>query len=127
MDSNGGGVIFAGSSSYASGDNVVEKNVITRSDWTYNVTYWWETAVGTGNVLASNCVWKGYSGDIDTQKGFTATGNVAGDPRYVDVATRDYRMAADSPCLALVGYDIAAKVNGLESAPAGTPSLRRRS
>ena len=38
MDRNGGGVIFAGDSSYASVDNVVEDNVITGSFTDYNVS-----------------------------------------------------------------------------------------
>lgn len=123
IDGNGGGAIFAGSSAYASSDNVVERNVITNSRKDYNVSYYWKSAVGTGNVARANCLYNGYKGNMPSApKGFTAQDNVAADPLYVDRAAKDFRLQAGSPCLALVGYDIAAKVLGQDAAvPAPLP------
>ena len=102
-----GGVVFGGDTSYSSKDNIVEYNVITFAA-TYNVTSTWSGAVGSGNIARNNCVWAGKSGNVSTSRGgFTASGNLTNDPLFVSRSSRDYRLAAASPCLALVGYDAA--------------------
>jgi hypothetical protein len=116
MDRNGGGVIFAGNGLYASADNVVEDNVITGSFADYNVTHYWEKAVGSGNVARDNCI-SGGRGVMSSPRGFTASGTVTADPQYVNAAARDFRMASGSPCLALVGRDIAASQKALMADP----------
>lgn len=105
-----GGFVFGGDTSYASNGNVVELNVITYAA-TYDITASWGGAVGSGNLARNNCVWGGTLGNVNTGAGgFTASGNVAAAPAFVDRASRDYRLAAGSPCLAVVGYDTAAKL-----------------
>lgn len=128
MDGNGGGVIFAGegaggeySQSYGSSDNTVEYNVITNSTQTYNVESWWGGPAGTGNVARSNCVWNGRQGNISTSDGgFASSSNLTADPKYVSRSTGDFRLASDSPCLQLVGYDTAAQLAG--GSPSSVPA-----
>jgi hypothetical protein len=103
-----GGVIFGGSSTYASSNNVVENNVIAYAK-TYNVTSSWSGAVGSGNIARNNCVWAGSLGNVNTSKGgFTATANTIADPLFLDRVKRDYRLGPTSVCLAVVGFDAVA-------------------
>jgi chitodextrinase len=104
-----GGVIFAGDSGAASSGNIVEHNVIGYST-RYNIESWWAGPVGSGNVARSNCVFGGGLGDIGVTNGFAAESNVPADPIFLSRAGRDYRLRADSPCLAVVGYDTAARL-----------------
>jgi hypothetical protein len=129
MDGSSGGIVLSGESAggeyaqdYASSGTVIEQNLITNATAEYNVQSWWGGPKGTGNVVRSNCVYNGEKGDIDTSDGgFTASGNKTADPQYVNRAARDYRMKAGSPCLAVVGYDTAAKLAGGDPDPAPTP------
>jgi hypothetical protein len=129
MDRNGGGVIFAGESAggeysqnYASSGNVVEKNVISNATQTYNIESWWGGPQGTGNVARDNCVWNGRSGNISTSDGgFTSSGNLAVDPRYVSRLSNDFRVGS-AQCLQLVGYDTATKLAGGTPTPPPDPS-----
>ena len=124
MVANGGGVIFAGSRQHASSGARVEHNVISGSRRDFNIGEWWDGAAGRDNVADSNCVWQGSKGNVSgAGRGFTATGNVTADPRYVDAAAGDYRLAGGSQCLAVVGYDIAARQSGRPAAqPAPAPA-----
>jgi hypothetical protein len=58
--------------------------------------------------VRSNCFWQNADGDISGTA--EIADNVVVDPRFVDRARRDYRLAADSACLAVVGYDTAARI-----------------
>jgi hypothetical protein len=100
-----GGIVFGGDSSYASSNNVVEYNVVAYAA-SSNITSNWSGVVGTGNVARSNCVWGAGNSNIETSNGgFSASGNVTADPRFVNRAARDYRLAAGTACLPLVGFD----------------------
>ena len=96
-----GGIVIGGDDEYASSGNVVEHNVVAYAR-TYNIVSAWEGPVGHGNVVRANCVWGGGRGNIDVEGGMTASGNRVADPRFVDRAARDYRLAASSPCRALL-------------------------
>jgi len=127
MDGNGGGVIFAGSTTHASGDDVVERNVISNTLRDYNITYWWGGAIGTGNVARDNCLFNGSKGNvIASPKGFVASANVVADPAFLDRGAHDYRLAVTSSCLPMTGYDVAAKVAdglaGTVAIPAPAPA-----
>jgi hypothetical protein len=98
-----GGVLLAGDSSYASSDNVIEFNVIAYAD-TYNVTSDWEGSTGTGNIVRSNCVWRGKDGNVNSANGgFTASSNTVAPPRFVDRAHHDYRLKRGSRCRNVIG------------------------
>jgi hypothetical protein len=105
-----GGVLFGGESAYASSGNIVEYNVIAYSQ-TYNIDSWWGGSPGSGNVARYNCLWAGKQGNINTSGGGFTTSNITiANPLFVNKSNRDYRLAAGSPCLSVVGYDTAAKL-----------------
>jgi hypothetical protein len=104
-----GGVTFSGDDEAASIDNIVEYNVITRSERN-DIRSHWAGPVGTGNIARHNCVWDAKEGEIAEPDGFLSEGNVVADPRYVDPEHGDYRLQSGSPCLHIVGYDSAARV-----------------
>jgi hypothetical protein len=125
MDGSSGGIILAGeagggeySQDYASSGTVVEQNILSNASAEYNVQAYWGGPKGTNNVVRSNCVYGGKKGNIDmSDGGFTPSNNLSANPRYADRASRDYRLASDSPCLPVVGYDTAAKLAGVNAAP----------
>jgi hypothetical protein len=105
-----GGVLFGGDSRFASNDNIVERNVIAYAA-TSSVYSYWDGAVGSGNIFRRNCLWGAGDEEIDdADGGFTATGNVVADPRFVDRGAGDYRLRR-GPCRKLVRYDTVAKIN----------------
>ena len=112
IDTNGRGIIFAGDKSRASSNNTVAYNLITADSLDYAVTAWWGGPVGSGNTAHDNCLYRNTIGNVGARKGFTAARNTVADPRYRDAAAHDYRLARGSRCLAVVGYDTAAKLAG---------------
>lgn len=113
-----GGIVIGGNSTYASSGNVVEQNIITYAA-TYNVYSNWEGPVGNGNIVRDNCLWGAGQGDIHDDGGLVVGTNPHADPRFYDRAARDYRLAAGSPCLTVVGYDTAARLAGGAAAGSG--------
>lgn len=105
-----GGVIVSGDGSHASSENTIEYNVIAHAA-TYNVLSSWGGETGSGNIARDNCLWDGAQGNLSNGGGLTATGNLVGDPGFLDPSAHDYRLRAGSPCLAKVGYDTAAKID----------------
>ena len=81
VDANGEGVIFSGDGTDASDGNVVEGNLIVRSDVRWNVeSYWTRDRIGQNNTVRGNCIWGGRRGDIQhPQIGFVTADNVVGD------------------------------------------------
>jgi hypothetical protein len=105
---NGYGVIFAGSGSHASDGNVVADNIIASASVGYDVESYWGGAVGTGNVLAHNCLYSGHLGQITTvQTGFAASGNLTADPGFVDAAAHNYQLKPGSRCLSVIDKRVA--------------------
>jgi Periplasmic copper-binding protein (NosD) len=107
---NGYGVIFAGSGTLSSDDNVVANNIIADSVSGYDVESYWGGTVGTGNLLQNNCLYSGHLGQITTvQTGFAASGNVTADPGFVNAAAHDYQLNPGSPCRSVLGRGTTAK------------------
>ena len=103
IDGNGQGVSYARQSA----NNVVEHNVISNSVLRWNIEDW--ELSGGGNVARLNCVWTTRTGSYARQGGvmvnpdFTATQNLTADPQFVNRTAKDFRLAAGSPCAALLG------------------------
>lgn len=110
IDGNGMGMTFAGLNSQTSNDNVAENNVISNAKVRWLFGTYWEDAVGTGNVVRNNCYYAtnatpyyNSNNGIDPEVGgFTLSGVITGDPRYVDRANKDFRLGAGSPCIAVL-------------------------
>ena len=115
IDGNGEGIIFSGVGNSASSDNVVENNVITNSRLRHDVESWYPDRVGERNVVHNNCVHGGQQGEISNGPGFTASNNLTADPKYVDRASKDFRLSPDSPC--------AGVLNG--AAPPSAPAAKQ--
>jgi parallel beta-helix repeat protein len=103
IDGNGEGVIFSGAGSTTSNDNVVVNNVITNSKLRHDVESWYPDLIGTGNKVHDNCVHGGAQGPLSNGYGFDIGTNLKVDPKYVDRSGKDFRLAADSPCTAVLG------------------------
>jgi chitodextrinase len=115
IDGSGyGGIIFA-SDQYSSGktsdNNTVAYNVITNGG-RYGMDYYWGPAgQGTGNVAHDNCLYNNAMGDTQgSMSGISVTNDTNANPMYVNPAAHDYRLQSGSPCLAVVGYDTAARL-----------------
>ena len=108
---NGYGVIFAGSSEYASSNNTVAYNIITGSSAGYGAQSWWGGGTGRNNHVRDNCMYGNADGALrPSMPGVGATGNVSANPRYVDGGRHDYELSASSRCRRVVGYDTAGMV-----------------
>jgi nitrous oxidase accessory protein NosD len=111
IDGNGSGVIISGEGSHASSGNVIEHNVITNSRVRDNVESYWDSRVGTGNVVRDNCIGGGAYDDGDggildgpiAEIGFAARNNLIHVPDYADRAAGDFTIPADDPCFAILG------------------------
>jgi hypothetical protein len=99
-----GGIVFGGDGRFASGGNLVERNVIAYAA-SGAITSWWEGPVGTGNLARDNCVWGSRGLNITHEWGFTAVANRVAKPLFANRGARDYRLMPGSPCLRTVGDD----------------------
>ncbi len=108
IDSNQGGVIFAGDGSGDTSDgNVVRENVITNSGPRWNIEGSWSGGPeGEGNLAQRNCLYTvgpGRFAGIGFVNGFEQSDNVvAMSPVYVDRAGGDYRLRPESNCAAVL-------------------------
>jgi nitrous oxidase accessory protein NosD len=108
IDSNEGGVIFAGDGGGDTSDgNVVRENVITNSSPRWNIEGSWSGGPeGQGNLAQRNCLYSagpGTPSGIGFLSGFEQSDNVvASGPVYVDRRAGDYRLRPGSNCGALL-------------------------
>lgn len=109
IDSNEGGVIFAGSGGGATSDgNLVRANVITNSSPRWNIESSWSGGpAGQANSAIRNCLFTtgpGAPSGLGYADGFAQSDNtVANAPVYVDQKAGDYRLRRGSNCAPLVG------------------------
>jgi glycosyltransferase involved in cell wall biosynthesis len=120
IDGNPIGLNFSGDESGASSGNVVTRNVISNSTGYWNVQSYWPGPVGSGNVVARNCVHAANpdphyneNGGISDGPGFTAVGNLVASPAYVNGNAKDFRLPKDSPCRAVYGPAASRDANSL--------------
>jgi hypothetical protein len=107
IDSNQGGVIFAGEGGNTSDRNAVRENVITNSGPRWNIEGSWSGGPeGEGNLAQRNCLYSagpGRPSGIGFLNGFEQSDNVvARGPVYVDRAGGDYRLRPGSECGAVL-------------------------
>jgi hypothetical protein len=100
IDGNGSGLVFSGTTPYASSDNLVTNNIFS-SNGLYGVGSSWGTPVGTGNVAKANCFWDNAKGAFAPNPvGYVRSRNIEGNPEFIARNTRDYRLRRKSPCRA---------------------------
>jgi Right handed beta helix region len=110
FDDNGNGVILAGTGDTASSGNTIARNIFSNStdassaersgnNYGFNVTSFWGGRVGSDNLVAFNCFWRGAGGNVNTANGgFVLSHNRNADPRYVARAGHDFRLRRGSAC-----------------------------
>jgi parallel beta-helix repeat protein len=100
ISGNGEGIIFSGSGSLTSDDNIVRNNIIANSTIRYNVEYYYSgSARGSGNVVTENCIFGGKEGNIiGAGIAFWAYANVVAAKRYLGSSASDARLGAEALC-----------------------------
>jgi hypothetical protein len=92
------GVVLAGESPYASSNNLVIRNIITRNEF-YGVFRSWAGPIGTGNLVKANCFWQNAPTTFPPDPlGFLRSKNVEADPQFIARTPDDYRLRRGSPC-----------------------------
>lgn len=109
VDGNAGGVLISGNRRTSSSHNVVLANIFSNSGGS-NVAASWAAVVGRGNVVASNCLWQGFGGNVRAP-GVRLAGNVVTSPRYVNRPS-DYTVTA-TPCIAKRPSIVRARISAL--------------
>jgi parallel beta-helix repeat protein len=97
VDSNVSGILIAGDARTASSYNVVTRNIVSNSG-RFNIHATWGGAVGTGNVVSSNCLWNGFGANF-AGSGFASSGTIIANPRLVGLS-HSYAIA-NGPCFAM--------------------------
>jgi hypothetical protein len=88
----------------------VEQNIIAFGN-EFNISASFGGSDGSGNIARNNCVFGAGKENIETgDGGFTSQNNVVADPQFVNRAAHDYRLKSGSGCLAVVGFDTAARL-----------------
>jgi parallel beta-helix repeat protein len=105
IDSNGEGIVFAGTRLNVSSNNVVTGNVISNPKLGWNAYSNTPGPPASGNLFRHNCLWAGDAnspfdsdGGVEASSDFTARANVVVDPRYVDRDAHDYSLSRESEC-----------------------------
>lgn len=99
-----GSIVIDADSSSSPASAIIENNIINNTAVTAI-----QARVGSGHQVNSNCFYQNSGGDISGS--VAQTGNVNTNPMYVNRTTHDYHLSPGSPCLAVVQYDTAAKID----------------
>lgn len=95
IDGNGEGIIFSGAEGFASGRNLVLRNVVTNSRTRSDIEHWWEdpTSPGQGNRAIRNCVGGGKQGAFALPiVGYSVRGTVSARPAWTNATAGDFRL-----------------------------------
>jgi parallel beta-helix repeat protein len=94
-DNGRGGIVLGGDSHESSGHTLIVNNIIAFNT-AFGIRTHWSKARGKSNVARMNLLFGDGQADLDLE-GLASMDNVIADPRFVDRAARDYRLADDSP------------------------------
>ena len=103
FDSNSmkSGLVFSGQAPYASSDNLVANNILSRNGM-YGIEASWPSSAGTGNVVRANCFWKNGKRAFDPySSGYVRQRNIEANPGFVLRTPSDYRLRRSSRCWAM--------------------------
>jgi Right handed beta helix region len=102
-NAHGGGIVGGDlyGACYATDRATVANNIITNNG-RYGIDAWWGCTRGTSNRAIHNCLWSNaYAAFNPEGTGFTASGNIKANPRFVRPSQHDYRLRRQSPCAGL--------------------------
>jgi copper-binding protein NosD len=92
------GLVFGGAEKSASSHNLVRQNIFS-GNGKYGAKSFWDGPIGVGNALVANCFWRNRYGPFPSSRvGFDPRRNIEANPRFVDAAAHDYRVAPRSRC-----------------------------
>jgi len=111
VDGNAGGVLISGNRRTSSSHNVVLANIFSNSGGS-NVAASWPSIVGRGNVVASNCLWHGFGGNVRAP-GVRLSGNVVTSPRFANRPS-NYTVTAPA-CVAKRPSIVRARISALSA------------
>ncbi len=99
-------VIVGSDGGTTSRGNIIENNILSNAA-EFSIHTYWGAAVGSGNIGRNNCINK----PAESGGGIAYSGNVTvSNPSFVNRSAANFGLASGSPCAAVVGYDIAAKL-----------------
>ena len=108
IDSNGSGVIFSGTGSLTSSNDVVTGNIISNSRNRWNVESFYPagTPLGSGNIVTRNCFWANSSnpeyrarGGVSVRTGSASAPGMSSNGRSMSTrATGNFKLRAGSGC-----------------------------
>lgn len=110
IDNNGEGINFSGVDELVSENNVVRRNVVSRSRIRWNAASGPDGPVAVGNVFKKNCVhgsarhhFYNQDGGVETpSRNFTALNNRIARPRFVNAKHGNFRLRKGSRCRSLL-------------------------
>jgi Right handed beta helix region len=109
VDGNVSAVSLGGNEQTASSYNIVAHNILSNSRH-WNVRSAWHGRIGTRNIVESNCLWKGFGGNVATS-GVLLRHNRVANPRLRN-RLRGYAMAW-GPCVAMRPRIVSVDVHAL--------------
>lgn len=129
VDNRSGIIVGADEGGRTSGVRVVN-NIIARNERTGVSSYWGDGVPGTGNVVRGNLLHKNGERDIERSAGgLDVAENKIGDPKFVDLGTRDLRLQAGSAAIdaALAIFEPGTDFTGIDrdSGPTDIGALER--
>jgi hypothetical protein len=105
---NRSGIIVGADENGSTANIRLVNNIVAFSGQEGISTYWGDGRAGAGNVARANLLFRNGGGDLDRSAGgMRFVANRIGNPRFVDRARRDFRLAAGSAALGRALPDLA--------------------